>query len=316
MSSYVIETDRLTKLYDGNKGCQDISIKVPKGVVYGFLGPNGAGKSTFVRTLLGLIKPTRGTATILGHPLSSLASREQVGYLPELFRYPDWMTGRQLLKFHADLCKVDPKQQKAVIDQLLDRVGLHKRGDEKISGYSKGMQQRIGIACALISDPEIIFLDEPTSALDPIGRKEVRELIWELKEKGKTIFLNSHLLSEVETICNHVAIINKGRLIVEGDWRELSSIETQVEITLSNMTNPPFDSLSDLVLNSEKIRDKNGKNTWLLTLKEEESIPALISAITTQQGKVYEVVSKKQNLEDIFMYWVNQKETTEHVDNL
>ncbi|MFC7440211.1 ABC transporter ATP-binding protein [Laceyella putida] len=315
MGPYVIETDRLTKLYDGNKGCRDITLKVPKGVVYGFLGPNGAGKSTFVRSLLGLIQPTGGTATILGQPISSLASRKQVGYLPELFRYPDWMTGRKLLEFHANLCKVDPKQQRRLIDELLDRVGLHNRGDEKISGYSKGMQQRIGLACALISDPEVIFLDEPTSALDPIGRKEVRELICELRDKGKTVFLNSHLLSEVETICNHVAIINKGRLIVQGDWRELTSIETQVEVTLSSVPNQVFASLSDLVLNSEKIRDENGKSCWLLTLKEEESIPSLISAITSQQGKVYQVTPKKQNLEDIFMYWVNRKESTEHVDH-
>ncbi|MDQ0416022.1 ABC-2 type transport system ATP-binding protein [Croceifilum oryzae] len=315
MGDYVIETNQLTKLYVGNKGCQDITIQVPKGNVYGFLGPNGAGKSTFVRTLLGLIQSTSGTGTILGHPISSLESRKKVGYLPELFRYPDWMTGRQLLRFHSEMCQLNSKQQKMRIEELLDLVGLHNRGDERISGYSKGMQQRIGIACALVSDPEVIFLDEPTSALDPIGRKEVRELIRDLQMQGKTIFLNSHLLSEVETICNHVAIINKGRLIVQGDWRELSAIETQIEITLSGIENLSFDAMPELVLGSEKIRTEKGKESWMLTLKDEESIPELISALTVKQGKLYQVIRQKQNLEDIFMYWINRQEEVEHVAN-
>lgn len=315
MSDYVIKTQDLTKLYAGDKGCREITLQVPRGVVYGFLGPNGAGKSTFVRTLLGLIRPTSGTASIMGHPISSVASRQQVGYLPELFRYPDWMTGMQLLKFHADLCKVPRTEQKARIHHLLERVGLHQRGEEKIRGYSKGMQQRIGLACALVSDPALVFLDEPTSALDPIGRKEVRELISDLRAEGKTVFLNSHLLSEVENVCDHVAIINKGRLVVQGDWRELRTVQAQVEVTISDVEDEWWASLSDLVTGWKRLSRWDGKSAWLLTLSEPSQIPALVSTLTSRQIDVYQVTPKQQNLEEIFMYWINKKEGAEHVDN-
>ncbi|MGZ4134788.1 MAG: ABC transporter ATP-binding protein, partial [Tumebacillaceae bacterium] len=209
MSEYVIQTWDLTKQYNGKAGCKNISLQVPRGVVFGFLGPNGAGKSTFVRTMLGLLHPTSGRAELLGKLVGDHEARRKVGYLPELFRYQEWLTGRQLLEAHAELVGVPKAQRKQQIDRLIDRVGLTGRDREKIKGYSKGMQQRIGIACALLGDPELIFLDEPTSALDPIGRREVRDLMAELRREGKTVFLNSHLLSEVETVCDHVAIIHK-----------------------------------------------------------------------------------------------------------
>ncbi|MDR6225598.1 ABC transporter ATP-binding protein [Desmospora profundinema] len=312
---YVIETNRLTKLYEGNKGCREITLQVPRGVVFGFLGPNGAGKSTFVRTLLGLIHPNSGTASLLGHPVPSIASRKKVGYLPELFRYPDWMTGRQLLDLHADLSEVPRVGRKKKISDLLEKVGLHQRGEDKIRGYSKGMQQRIGIATALISDPEVIFLDEPTSALDPIGRKEVRDMIREWREQGKTVFLNSHLLSEAETVCNHVAIINHGHLVVQGDWRQLSAVEPQVEVTVSDMDDYGWESFSGWGMKWEQIDQGEDRSTWLLTLSEEKQIPALVSALTDRGMKVYQVTPRQQSLEELFMYWVNRKENAAHVDH-
>jgi ABC-2 type transport system ATP-binding protein len=315
LSEYVIETHHLTKLYEGNKGFHDISLQVPRGIVFGFLGPNGAGKSTFVRTLLALLHPTRGTASILGHPIASTASRKRVGYLPELFRYPDWLTGKKLLELHADLCKLPTSERKKRIHTLLERVGLHRREDEKIRGYSKGMQQRIGLACALISDPEVLFLDEPTSALDPIGRKEMRELIADLRDQGKTIFLNSHLLQEVENVCNDVAIIDHGKLLVQGDWRQLSAINTRIEVALSSMEDSHWQKLSHLITQRERLTKAEGKSAWLLTLPSEKQIPILVSALTSLQIEVFQVTPRLQSLEELFMYWIQQREVAQDVDH-
>ncbi len=314
MSDSIIQSRRLTKQYDGKAGCKNITLDVPRGVVFGFLGPNGAGKSTFVRTMLGLIKPTSGEAVMLGLPIGSVAARRNVGYLPELFRYPEWLTGRQLLQTHAELSGVPYGERKKRIDALLDRVGLTASADEKIKGYSKGMQQRIGLAASLISDPELLFLDEPTSALDPIGRKEVRELITELREQGKTIFLNSHLLSEVESVCDHVAIIHKGELIVQGLWRELSDIRTTIEIMAAGMGEAMARLDHPAVTGTERVGAKEGKDIWRLTLDEEEAIPDVIDRLSSQGARIYQVVRKEPGLEDVFIYWINRKEMERGVD--
>src|SRR5665647_577572 len=211
-----IITKDLTKVYKGNNGCKNINIIVPQGEIFGFLGPNGAGKSTFVKTLVGLLFHTSGQAYLLGEPLGNIEVRRKIGYVPENFKYPDWMTGAELLSFHGALYKMPKKQLMSVIPEVLEMVSLNGRGRDKIATYSKGMQQRLGIAGALINNPSLIFLDEPTSALDPIGRKDVRDIMLRLKMQGKTIFLNSHLLSEVEMVCDSVAIINNGIIVKQG----------------------------------------------------------------------------------------------------
>ncbi|MBN6187887.1 ABC transporter ATP-binding protein [Aneurinibacillus sp. BA2021] len=315
MSEYVIETQQLTKQYNGKAGCRDITLSVPRGVVFGFLGPNGAGKSTFVRTLLGLLHPTAGSGHILGSPIGSVESREKVGYLPELFRYPDWLTGRQLLEAHADLCRLPRGLRKERIDGLLERVGLSGRGGEKIRGYSKGMQQRIGLACALLSDPEIVFLDEPTSALDPIGRREVRELMAELRDEGKTVFLNSHLLSEVESVCDHIAIIHRGELVVQGEWRSLAAVNPQVELTLSSTPADLWDRVSTFVHHADLLSEAGDKKQWLVSLAAEEDVAPLIHQLSAMGISIYRVLPRTPHLEDVFMHWVNQKEEQySHVD--
>lgn len=307
MADNVIETWNLSKQYDGKGGCKDITLQVPRGSVFGFLGQNGAGKSTFVRTMLGLLHPTAGQATMLGHPIGTVESRKKVGYLPELFRYPDWLTGRQLLEYHAEICGLTRSERKNVIADVLERVGLAGRERERIRGYSKGMQQRIGLACALLSDPELIFLDEPTSALDPIGRKEVRELIVELRDQGKTIFLNSHLLSEMETVCDYVGIIHRSELIVQGEWRKLSTVKPQVEITLQAASGrtlewPPFVTAARL------IRERDGQEVWLATLDRDGRVPALLEALISGGVAVHEVTRKQPSLEEVFLYWIKRKE--------
>ncbi|MGZ0050411.1 ABC transporter ATP-binding protein [Brevibacillus gelatini] len=313
MSDYVIETWELSKQYNGKAGCKNITLQVPRGSVFGFLGQNGAGKSTFVRTMLGLLHPTNGKATMLGHPIGSVESRRKVGYLPELFRYPDWLTGQQLLEHHAELCGLSRIESKSVIRDVLELVGMAGRERERIRGYSKGMQQRIGIACALLSDPELVFLDEPTSALDPIGRKEVRELIVRLRDQGKTIFLNSHLLSEMESICNYVGIIHRSELVVHGEWRKLSSVAPQIELTVETASFAESDELPAFVTGRRLQRQDADRSTWLLTLDQNNRVPELLQVLIGRGVAVHEIVHKQQSLEEVFLYWVQKKEGEAHV---
>ncbi|MGG4456132.1 ABC transporter ATP-binding protein [Brevibacillus porteri] len=313
MSEYVIETWELTKQYNGKAGCKNITLQVPRGSVFGFLGQNGAGKSTFVRTMLGLLHPTDGKAVMLGQPIGSVESRKKVGYLPELFRYPDWLTGQQLLEHHAELCGLTHRESKSVIKNVVELVGMAGRERERIRGYSKGMQQRIGIACALLSDPELIFLDEPTSALDPIGRKEVRELIARLRDQGKTVFLNSHLLSEMESVCNYVGIIHRSELVVQGDWRKLSTVQPQIELTVDKDSAGFHNELPSFVTESRLVRQEENRDTWLMTLDQDNRVPALLQQVIASGAGVHEVVRKQQSLEDVFLYWVQRKEGERHV---
>jgi ABC-2 type transport system ATP-binding protein len=310
MSNIVIETWGLTKQYDGRAGCRDITLQVPRGVVFGFLGPNGAGKSTFVRTMLGLLHPTAGRAELLGKPIGDIEARRKVGYLPELFRYQDWLTGLQLLETHAELAGVPRSLRRERIARLLERVGLTGREKEKIRGYSKGMQQRIGLACALIGDPELVFLDEPTSALDPIGRREVRDLMTELRREGKTVFLNSHLLSEVENVCDHVAIVHKSDLVVQGEWRKLSDVQTQVEIRAEGVNPALWHALQHLVVAAKPLESSVSLSgsRWMLQLSHEEQVPDLVDHLHRAGVRLYELTPRQPALEDVFLHWVGQKE--------
>ncbi|MFD2170667.1 ABC transporter ATP-binding protein [Tumebacillus lipolyticus] len=316
MSDLVIQTWNLTKQYDGRAGCKNITLEVPRGVVFGFIGPNGAGKSTFVRTMLGLIHPTSGRAEMMGRPIGDIDTKRKIGYLPELFRYQDWLTGRQLLETHAELAGVPRHLRKKRVDDLIERVGMAGRADGKIRKFSKGMQQRIGLACALISDPDLIFLDEPTSALDPIGRREVRDLMSELKREGKTVFLNSHLLSEVETICDHVAIIHKSELVVQGEWRKLTEAQTRVQIRAAGLTKGILNSLDGLIRAWEPVDSSAEDNTqrFLLQLSGDDQIPELVNLFSQRGVMLYELVPIQPHLEDVFLHWVNRKEQ-EHVLN-
>ncbi|WP_297421971.1 ABC transporter ATP-binding protein [Clostridium sp.] len=217
----MIETSHLTKQFNGKGGFKDISLSIKEGEVFSFLGKNGAGKSTFIKTLLGLLKLTDGKAEVLGKPIGDVDARKKIGYLPELFQYHSWLTGYELLTFHGKLYKMSSLEIKKRIPEVLQIVGLSGHENKKIKEYSKGMQQRIGLGCAIISDPLLLFLDEPTSALDPVGRKQVRDIILNLKKQGKTIFLNTHLLSEVELISDRIAILDKGKIQKIGTIKEL-----------------------------------------------------------------------------------------------
>ena len=231
--SAAVETFELKKVYRAGfwlnqkvvslKGC---TLKVQKGETFGLLGPNGAGKTTLLKTLLGVTRPTSGRGWLLGEPLGDRAVKQRIGYLPENPYFYDYLTGWEILKFTAGLFRIPRSVQRQRIPALLDLVGLAQSAARKkqLRQYSKGMLQRIGMAQALINDPELVFLDEPMSGLDPLGRRQIREIILSLKNSGKTIFFNSHVLSDVEIICDRVAILARGELICMGSLQELLGV--------------------------------------------------------------------------------------------
>jgi ABC-2 type transport system ATP-binding protein len=222
----------LAKRYGRIDALHDLTLRVAPGECLGFLGPNGAGKSTAVKVLLGLVRPTGGDAELLGRPLGDRATRRRIGYLPELFRYPEWLSAREVLAFHARLLRLAGAPR--AIDTVLDEVGLRARADDRVAAYSKGMQQRLGLAVALLGDPELVFLDEPTSALDPLGRSDVRALIERLRARGTAVFLNSHLLGEVERVCDRVCVVDRGRVVVEGTIDALLGAARGVRVLLDD----------------------------------------------------------------------------------
>jgi ABC-2 type transport system ATP-binding protein len=227
--SAAVEIVNLRKTYGRKVALEDLSLSIQPGEVFGFLGPNGAGKTTTVKVLLGLVRPTSGQARIFGIPATHPDARREVGYLPENFRFQDWLTGQELLELHADLADMSSDERKRRIPEVLRLVGLADRGNDRIKSYSKGMLQRIGLAQAILHDPRLVLLDEPTSALDPIGRREVRDLIRGLANRGMTVFLNSHLLSEVEMVCDRVAIIDRGRVVRSGRLSDMVSANQSLE---------------------------------------------------------------------------------------
>jgi len=213
-----------------------ISFRVREREIFGFIGPNGAGKTTTLKILMGLIRATSGEASILGHDVSEISFRRQIGFLPEQPYFYDYLTGREILRFYAKLSGVAQARRERRVAQLLELVGLAESGDTRLRSYSKGMLQRIGVAQALVHDPQVVFLDEPMSGLDPVGRKEVRDIILRLRDEGKTIFMNTHILSDVEMVCDRVAIIASGRIRYEGAIDEfLHAGEPQVDLVFASL---------------------------------------------------------------------------------
>jgi len=291
-----IVTENLTKLYGRRVGCSNINIVVAEGQIFGFLGPNGAGKSTLVKSLVGLLRPTSGRAWLLGRPLGDAAVRRRIGYLPENFRYHDWLTGEELLSLHGALCGLSPDERRRRIPEVLAMVGLERWEKQKIRSYSKGMQQRIGVACALIGDPDLLFLDEPTSALDPLGRRDIRELMLRLRARGKTIFLNSHLLSEVEMVCDTVAIISRGEIVAQGALSELLAPAVEVEMEVEGVT-PALEAA--LAAGGRTVR-KSGR-TLRVAVQDRNEIPVLARRVIEHGAALYRLESVQRSLENLFV---------------
>src|SRR6266849_5481441 len=290
-----IHTADLTKRFGRTVALSGLSMTVPRGEIFGFLGPNGAGKTTSVKLLLGLLKPTSGEAWLLGEPIGDLGTRRRIGYLPELFRYQGWLDAREVLALHCELAPLPRSAWKEEIAAALDTVGLTDRADDRVVTFSKGMQQRLGLAAALVGKPELVFLDEPTSALDPVGRHDVREIIRGLSARGTAVFLNSHLLSEVEQVCDRVAVVDHGRVIASGTMDELLS-GTAVRVRVSGL-----DGAARTQLAAFGPLDDEGDQLTFSKL-DIERVPELVSTIVSLGGRVYEVAPRHQTLEDRFLH--------------
>ena len=290
-----IQTKHLNKTFPNHTAVSDLSLEVARGEVFGFLGPNGAGKTTTIKMLLGLCRPSSGTASVLGGSIQDLEVRRKLGFLPELFRFHEWLSGEEFLRFHGQLYGMTRSDLERRIPEVLALVGLTGRGSDKLRTYSKGMQQRAGLAQAILNRPELVFLDEPTSALDPLGRREVREIIARLKLEGMTVFLNSHLLSEVEQTCDRVAIVNRGTVLRSGPLQELLST-LELEIRVDRVTPELSTSLAPFGRMLEV-----GETVVRLELKSESDVPLIARTVIEAGCELRALVPKHQDLEELFM---------------
>lgn len=296
-----IETRDLRKVYRGRAVVDGLSLHVPRGEVFGFLGPNGAGKSTTVKMLLGLVLPSGGEAQVLGGRPADPRIRARLGFLPEQFRFQTWMTAEEFLRFHGRLAGMPGTELRGRIPQVLETVGLGGRGRETLSGYSKGMLQRCGLAGALLAHPELVFLDEPTSALDPIGRVEVREIIEGLRAQGVSVFLNSHLLSEVEQVCDRVAFVKAGRVLMQGSMRELLGGVVPVTLRLDVLPAGLLDTLARLGEVRHTDLQTPGRAEVELWLAQEDQLPVVADAVHASGARLYAMTPRRPDLETLFL---------------
>jgi len=293
-----LDTQDLTKRFNRGKitALEDVTLSVKEGVIFGLLGPNGAGKTTLIKIVLGILFPTSGSATVLERPINDIRTKEKIGYLPENHRYPDFLKGGEVLDYFARLSAVEKNRLERNKAELLKLVNLEKWENTKIKKYSKGMQQRLGLAQAMMNDPHILFLDEPTDGVDPIGRKEIREVLLHFKEEGKTIFLNSHLLSEVEMICDEVAILDNGRLIRRGTVEELTSPTKTFRIQTSKVTKNLLNGLKPHTIEMDQ------QNSAIrVTVASQKKLNAIIDHLRGNDIDIKGVVPHKQSLEESFI---------------
>ena len=284
----------------GKKILNGISLEVKAGEIFGYLGPNGAGKTTTLKCVLGLIFPDKGNIEIFGQSNLSMQAKEKIGFLPENPYFYDYLSATEFLSFYSDLTLAKKEEKKAKIATLLKLVGLEHVASLQLRKFSRGMLQRIGLAQALINDPSLVFLDEPLGGLDPLGRKEIRDVIVRLKGEGKTVFLSSHILQDIEMICDRVAILVEGHIINQGPLQDLISEKVKVtEITISGIG--PED-LRDL---GEYYSAQGGR--ILLKVFEEEKITEVLHMIQTKNGKVHSLTPRTETLEDLFVGAVKQK---------
>ncbi|MFN0061985.1 MAG: ABC transporter ATP-binding protein [Myxococcaceae bacterium] len=282
-----------------------LDLTVLRGEVFGFLGPNGAGKSTTIKILTRLIRPTSGEATVLGAPPGDPRTEQRVGFLPENPVFYDHLTGRELLAYYAQLVRLPRPQRAARIAELLDLVGLTRAADYQVRRYSKGMVERLGIAQALLQDPDLVILDEPTSGLDPVGRREVRDIILSLRQRGKTVFFSTHIIPDVEAVCDRVGMVVNGRLSALGTVGELMrSAVASVEIDLEGNVAPLIQRFSGDIVSSRGV----GSLTTV-TLGSEQSVEALLRGAFDVGAKVTRLARGRYSLEDLFL-----KETRSSAD--
>ena len=291
-----IETIGLRKQFGSKVAVRGLSLQVRRGKIFGFLGPNGAGKSTSIKMLLGLVKPTSGQAQILGHPYSNVEVRRKVGFLPEDFRFYDWLTASELLALHGRLAGLTQAQLHDRVPAYIDLVGLTPHRDRRLRGFSKGMMQRIGLAQALIHEPELVFLDEPTSGLDPMGRHLVRDIIRNERQRGATVFLNSHLLSEVEITCDTVVFIKHGEVVASRDLRSSPDGEIQVHVRAHNLRQDLLLGIAEWTTSAQIVDDLLSFATG-----SRDTLPQILRYLVSSNVDVFEFTPQHLSLEESFL---------------
>jgi ABC-2 type transport system ATP-binding protein len=303
---YIIEIENLTKDYEKGfwkkkkiRALEGLNLQVEPGQIYGFLGGNGAGKTTTIKLLMRLIFPTEGTARILGEDIANVRMHKRIGYCPENPYFYDYLKARELLEYFGELFGLDAPARKKRTEELLTRVGLEEKDwNKQLRKFSKGMLQRVGIAQSLVNEPEIVFLDEPMSGLDPLGRREIRELIAELREKGTTVFMSSHILSDIEALCDNVAILRGGKLIKTGNLDELLTKSGEIQTFEINVKGVPAETLKTEIPGAKITSKPNGAN---IHVEDENQIEQILGTIKKAGGNLVSIQPTKQSLEEFFI---------------
>ncbi len=293
---FAIDTHELRKVFGAQLAVQGLTLQVKQGEVFGFLGPNGAGKTTSIKMLLGLVRPTAGSATLLGAPIGDRGMLRHMGFLPEHFRFQEWLTAGEFLQLHGGLYGMPGPALQQRITQLLERVGLADFRNRLLHTFSKGMLQRIGLAQALLNHPRLVFLDEPTSGLDPVGRRLVRDMIRELRAEGTTVFLNSHLLSEIEVTCDRVAFIRHGEVIRTLALDSLETGQRELRIRVRGLTEQACQGLAswgkEISVDGEQL---------VMTVSSETALPEITRHLVASGAEVYAITPGRLSLEEIFI---------------
>jgi len=300
--SLSIDLHDVRKTYRGKVvALRGINMQVHRGQVFGLLGPNGAGKSTLVKIIMTVIRPTHAVGTVLGQPVGHKPTLAQVGYLPEHHRFPKYLTGRQSLDFFAALGKVPARQRRRRADELLELVGMRADADRKVGTYSKGMMQRVGLAAAMINDPDLILLDEPTDGVDPVGRRDIRDVLLQLKRQGKTVFINSHLLSELEMICDRVAILVGGAVAKQGTLDELSLGKGYYELQIARADHDSASAETLAAVRQQFPQAGVHDDTIRVEGIDPAAVQPLIDLLRSRGATLRRVQLIRPTLEDLFM---------------
>ena len=308
-AEFVIQTTNVSKTYRSGLfgrrkflALKGVSLNVPRGKIYGLLGPNGAGKTTLIKILLGIVRKTGGSATVLGHVAGSRAARRQIGYLPENHRIPRHLTANTALEYYGALSGLSMSEIRHRRDPLLEAVGLRGRENDRVSGYSKGMLQRLGLAQSMIHKPQLIVLDEPTDGVDPVGRREIREVLQRLAAEGNSVFLNSHLLQEIELVCDSVAILNHGQCLLTGTVKELKAALTDSAVFLQ------------LRGSETAVRNATGSFTGSVVrtvaadafeveipIQAQSELDRLVDTLRADNIAIWQMARREKTLEEVFM---------------
>ncbi len=295
-ASHALHLTLVDKIYAGGvHALRSIAMRVSKGEIFGLLGPNGAGKSTLVKVVTTIVRPTRVEGTVLGHPVGHIPTLGRIGYLPEHHRFPAYLTGRQCVEFFGAMTGVEKRQRRRRANELLDTVGMLVWADKRIGSYSKGMQQRIGIASAMVNDPELVILDEPTDGVDPVGRREIRDVLLQIRARGTTVFLNSHLLSEIELVCDRVAIMVQGRVAKQGSIEELTRDSHCMRVVFSGAS-PAWAAEVGGVAAMDR-----GFHALDFPKASSESVQPILDRLRSEGRTLHSFAETRESLEAVFM---------------